>query len=109
MSNRPKKAAFVNPQDIGLFPTVFDALFSELHKLALLCSICHATKTYAESELLFLSHIGNYRIRQTPEKDMPREGFGMGNPQRQVEDHFAQKNDEQDSSTSDSSHSRHSR
>ena len=64
MSNQPQINAFVNLQDRVSFLTVYDALFTELHKLALLCSICHAKKTYAETEILFLIKIGNFRVRR---------------------------------------------
>ncbi len=54
MANAPSQAAFVNLEDRDTFETVYDAFFFELPKLALLCAMCHARKTFAEIELLFL-------------------------------------------------------
>jgi len=51
---KPNSTAFVPGEDVDQFESVYDAFFSELPNLAVLCAICHALKTFAEFELHFL-------------------------------------------------------
>jgi hypothetical protein len=59
MVHRPDITAFVNLSDHATFATVYDAFSHELPKLAILCGLCHASKTFAESEIYFFRGLGS--------------------------------------------------
>ena len=56
MDNPPHLSAYTkkNKASAREFPTTYDAFFAELHKLALVCALCHAKKTFIENEIAFL-------------------------------------------------------
>jgi hypothetical protein len=53
----------MTPSDHDLFATVYDAFFSDLPHLDLMCAMCHARKTFAEKELLFLRALASLDAR----------------------------------------------
>ena len=63
MASAPPTSAFLNPEERANFETVYDAFFFELTKLAVLCALCHARKTFAELELLFLRDLPSLDAR----------------------------------------------
>ena len=59
MPNMPVAGSYVPRYSGPRFATVYNAFFAELKNAAVLCTICHARKTFAENEIICLLKLLN--------------------------------------------------